>query len=211
MVGMVIRNVILILLAMAAFSAVHSLTAGFGVKRRLKGVFDERLVEGWYRLAYNVFSVASIVPVLLLMAALPDRVLYVVGPPCLFLLLGIQAVGVLGFLWGAFSVDLWRFLGVRQVLAYFSGEALPLPDETLQEGGIYKIVRHPLYLFSLLVIWPIPMMTLNLLVFNAGATVYLVVGSLIEERRLLDAYGETYRRYRRRVPWLIPRPFLKHR
>jgi protein-S-isoprenylcysteine O-methyltransferase Ste14 len=211
MAYMVVRNVILILLAMAGFAAVHSLTAGAAVKYRLQRVFDGRLVEGWYRLAYNLFSGVSIAPVLLLSIALPDQVLYVVALPYLLLLLCIQAIGVLGLLWGVFSFDLWRFVGIRQVLAYTAGEPLPLPEETLQQGGIYGIVRHPLYLFVLLMLWPIPVMTLNILVFNVGATLYLVIGSLIEERRLLDAYGETYRSYRQRVPWLIPWPFLKRR
>lgn len=208
---MAVRNVTLILLAMAGFAVIHSLTAGIGVKHRLKRVFDERLVEGWYRLVYNVFSVISIAPVLWLMATLPDRVLYVVRLPYLFLLLCIQALGVLGFLLGAFSVDLWRFIGIRQVLAFFSGDRLPLQEEALQEKGIYGISRHPLYFFSLLLIWPIPVMTLNLLAFNIGATLYLIIGSLFEEHRLLDAHGETYRCYCRKVPWLIPWPFLKHR
>jgi protein-S-isoprenylcysteine O-methyltransferase Ste14 len=146
-----------------------------------------------------------------LVVALPDRVLYSVAPPYLFVLLCIQALGALGFLWGMFSVDLWRFVGIRQVFAYFSREPLPLPEEPLQEGGIYGIVRHPLYLFGLLILWAIPVMTLNVLLLNAGATLYLVVGSLIEERRLLDGYGEVYRRYRQRVPWLLPWPFLKRR
>lgn len=211
MAGLAARNGLVILLAVAGFAAVHSLTAGSGTKRRLQRVLGERLVEGWYRLAYNLFSVLSLAPVLVLTAALPDRVLYAVTPPYLFLLLCIQAIGALGFLWGLLSVDLWRFIGVRQVLAYAAGAPLPLPEEPLQQQGVYGIVRHPLYLFALLMLWPVPVMTLNLLMFNVGATLYLAVGSLVEERRLLDAYGETYHRYRQRVPWLIPFPFLRHR
>jgi protein-S-isoprenylcysteine O-methyltransferase Ste14 len=208
---MIARNVILILLAMTGFAVVHSLTAGSGVKRYLLKTFDARLVEGWYRLAYNVFSVVSFAPVLLLAFILADRAIYTMAPPCLYLLLCIQVFGVLGFLWGVFSIDVWRFIGTRQVVAYLAGEPLPLPEEPLQEGGIYGLVRHPLYLFALLIVWPIPLMTVNTLLLNAGVTLYLLVGSLIEERRLLNAYGETYHRYRQRVPWLIPWPFHRYR
>jgi protein-S-isoprenylcysteine O-methyltransferase Ste14 len=65
-------------------------------------------------------------------------------------------------------------------------------------------VRHPLYLFSLLAIWPSPIMTESLLAFNAAATLYFVVGSRLEEKRLIAAFGQTYLDYQRRVPWLIP-------
>ena len=208
---MVVGNALLILLAGVGFSALHSLTAGSALKQRLQKVLDARLVEGWYRLAYNLVSVVSIAPLLLLVAVLPDRNLYVVPPPYSFVLLCIQLVGAIGFLWGAFSVDLWRFIGARQVVAYLGGEPLPLPDEPLQQEGIYRLVRHPLYLFGLLMLWPIPVMTLNLLVASLGATLYVIIGSLIEERRLLNAYGEKYRQYRQRVPWLIPFPSEKHR
>ncbi len=50
-------------------------------------------------------------------------------------------------------------------------------------------------------------MTVRLLAFNAVATLYLVVGSIHEERRLLAAYGPAYAAYRRSgVPFYLPRP-----
>ncbi|MBN1430635.1 MAG: isoprenylcysteine carboxylmethyltransferase family protein [Anaerolineae bacterium] len=208
---MIMYNAGLMLLAMAGFAVVHSLTAGSGMKQILRMTFSERFVEGWYRVVYNLFAVISFAPVLLLMVVLPDQILYLVPPPYLFLLLGIQGIGGIGFLWGASSVDLCRFAGVRQVYAFFSGGSLPLPEEALQARGVYKFSRHPLYFFSLVILWLIPIMSLNLLVFNVGVTLYLVIGSLFEERRLLRAYGKAYRRYQQEVPWLIPWPFPARR
>jgi len=194
---------------MVGFAVAHSLTAGSGTKRLLRAVASERFAEGWYRAAYNLVSVVTFAPVLVLMVVLPDQILCVIPPPYLLLTLFIQGIGVVGFLWGAFSVDLWRFAGIRQVYAFLHGEALPLPKEALQERGIYGLVRHPLYFFSLLILWPLPIMSLNSLVFNAGVTLYFVVGSLFEERRMLRVYGEEYHRYQERVPWLIPFVFLR--
>jgi protein-S-isoprenylcysteine O-methyltransferase Ste14 len=37
-----------------------------------------------------------------------------------------------------------------------------------------------------------------------GATLYFTLGSLLEERRLEVTFGQAYRDYRQRVPWLIP-------
>jgi protein-S-isoprenylcysteine O-methyltransferase Ste14 len=211
MANSMVYNGSLILLAVVSFAALHSLTAGSRVKRYLQKVLGDRIVEGWYRLAYNLFSVVTIIPSLVLVALLPDRVLYVIPAPYALLMLCIQAIGMVGFLGGLFSIDLSRFLGTRQVAAYLAGDTLPLPEEPLQEGGVYAIVRHPLYLFALVMLWPLPIMTFNVLVFNVGATLYLGIGSLIEERRLLSAYGKAYHDYCQRVPWLIPWPFLRNR
>jgi protein-S-isoprenylcysteine O-methyltransferase Ste14 len=51
-------------------------------------------------------------------------------------------------------------------------------------------------------------MTLNVLTFNIGATLYFAIGSWIEERRLARLYGQVYRDYCRRVPWPLPCPRL---
>lgn len=203
---MFVHNVLLMSFAFGGFALFHSLMAGAQLKTRLKRVLDARIVEGWYRLVYNLLAIVSIVPVLALLATLPDLVLYSIPFPYAIGPVGVQGVGLLGLLWSLFSFDLWRFVGISQALAYLSGEALPLADEPLQEKGAFSLVRHPVYFFSLLLIWATSIMTLNLLLFNMWATIYVVIGSLIEEHRLEGLYGDTYRSYRRRVSWLIPCP-----
>jgi protein-S-isoprenylcysteine O-methyltransferase Ste14 len=119
-------------------------------------------------------------------------------------LLAMQAAGLIGFALALLQIDLMRFAGLKQAVAFARGDPLPLPDEALQTRGVYRLVRHPLYLFSLLLLWPVTTMTWAYLGFCVGATLYLGIGSLLEERRMLEAYGEVYEAYRRRVPWLIP-------
>ncbi len=93
---------------------------------------------------------------------------------------------------------------MRQAARYFSGEAeINLPPK-LVTGGMYALVRHPLYFFSLLVIWFTPLMTLQTLIFNCFVTLYLWAGSRVEERRLADFFGPEYEAYRRRTPGLVP-------
>jgi protein-S-isoprenylcysteine O-methyltransferase Ste14 len=196
----------LIVIAFAAFAGLHSLIAGLAPRERLKQVIDPRLVEGWYRLAYNLVAAVMLIPTLVLIALLPDRTLWVVPMPWAAPLLALQGIGLLGLVGALFATDVWRFAGLRQVRAYLSGDPLPLPAPVLQESGMYRYVRHPLYFFSLLVIWPSPIMTGNVLVFNVVATLYFIVGSRIEERRLLRVHGDAYRAYRRRVSWLVPLP-----
>jgi protein-S-isoprenylcysteine O-methyltransferase Ste14 len=206
LVNMMLRNMMTIWLALLGFALVHSLMAGAGLKSRLQKVVGMRLVEGWYRLIYNILAVITLLPALALMVMLPDQVVYSVSMPWALLMLGAQFLGAGGLLAALLVTDLPRFVGLSQVMAFLSGQPLPLPEQPLQQRGMYALVRHPLYLFSLLVIWLTPVMTANILAFNIGATLYVLFGSLIEERRLEHAYGETYRLYRQRVPWLIPLP-----
>jgi protein-S-isoprenylcysteine O-methyltransferase Ste14 len=70
-------------------------------------------------------------------------------------------------------------------------------------------VRHPLYTAGLIFIWLIPIMSSNLLALNVGITLYLYIGSIFEERKLLAEWGDEYRTYQRKVPRLIPLPW-KH-
>jgi protein-S-isoprenylcysteine O-methyltransferase Ste14 len=203
---MMITNVALIMGLFLLFGVIHSLTAGFAPKERLSAVLPARLVEGWYRLLYNVFSAITFTPVLVAVALLPDRVIYAVPMPWSLLFRLAELAGLAGLVGALFVTDVFRFAGISQAVAYLSGEPLPLETGPLQIKGMYAVVRHPLYLFSLLAIWPTPTLTLNVLLFNIGATIYFVVGSRIEERRLEKAFGDVYRDYQRQVPWLIPLP-----
>jgi protein-S-isoprenylcysteine O-methyltransferase Ste14 len=71
-------------------------------------------------------------------------------------------------------------------------------------NGLYGVVRHPLYFFSMLVLWFMPVMSAAWLGFCIGSSVYFVLGSLLEERKLRRAFGQDYRNYQRQVAWMIP-------
>lgn len=198
-----------VILATAAFAISHSLLAALRVKGRLRQRFGDRAVEGLYRLLYNLISVVTLAPILLLVMSAPGVVVWDVQGPARWLLMSVQAVGVLGLLVSLLQIDSLRFAGISQAAAYFNGAPLPLPDETLQTGGIYRISRHPLYLFSLLALWPLPTMTESMLAFVMASTLYFVVGSILEEQKLEHLYGDIYRQYRAQVPWLLPIPIRR--
>lgn len=193
-----------ILLTMLVFAVLHSLLAGKNIKQAFRQRFGERAYYGLYRLLYNVLATLSLIPVGLALVLQPGTILWRVEGVGALVLLGIQAVGVIALFISLMQIDFGQFTGLSQLGAYLSGAPLPLPAEPLQTRGLYGLVRHPLYLFSLLVIWPSPIMTESLLAFNIATTLYFVVGSRLEEKRLVAIFGDTYLEYRRRVPWLIP-------
>ncbi len=50
--------------------------------------------------------------------------------------------------------------------------------------GFYGLIRNPLFLFAILILWLTPIMTQGLLAFNILATIYFYVGARHEERSL---------------------------
>ena len=79
-----------------------------------------------------------------------------------------------------------------------------LPDPSFVTPLLYKVVRHPLYLGVLIACWVTPTMTVGHLLFAGLVTAYVLVGIKLEERDLVAVFGDQYRRYRARVPMLIP-------
>jgi methanethiol S-methyltransferase len=198
-------KVIPILVTLFVFAALHTFSAG-RFKPVFRRYFGERVYEGLYRVVYNIFALISFLPVLVFMMSSPSQIIWTIPSVLIPLFLVIQFTGLIGLLVSLAQIDFWRFAGLRQLWTYINHQPLPLPDEPLQTNGVFRLVRHPLYLFSMITIWAVTTMTDTYLAFCIGVTLYFIIGSVLEERRLEAAFGETYREYRRRVPWLLPFP-----
>lgn len=183
--------------AMAVYGGLHSFLASRHVKEWSRQAFGAA-ADRWYRLIFNLLGGLTFLPVLAVPVLLPGRLLYSVGPPWLWLLVGLQLAAIL-LLWiGIRQTGALEFLGLSQLLD------LEQQPRGFVASGLYKWMRHPLYSAGLLFIWALPRMTTSLLALNLSITAYLYLGSLHEERRLLAEFGERYARYQRRVPRLIP-------
>lgn len=195
-----------VFLGMLLYGLVHSLLAGQQMKVAVRKRIGERAYQGLYRITYNLFAVLSILPILILIAKRPGENVWSFHERWEAPLLIIRVIALIGFLVSSLHIDILRFLGIRQLFAHVNGDPLPLPEEKLNTSGVYRLVRHPLYLFSLMLIWPVMTMSEGYFGFCIGATIYLAVGSLYEERRMVGYFGEEYIQYRSRVPWMLPFP-----
>lgn len=191
-------------IALFVFALVHTYLAG-RFKPVFRQRFGERAYEGLYRVLYNIFALISLLPALALVAQQPAQIVWQIEDWFTWVLAAIQVIGVIGLMLSLLQIDFLRFAGLRQLWTYLNDQPLPLPDEKLQTKGVFRLVRHPLYLFSMLATWPVATMTDVYLAFCIGVTAYFMIGSVLEERRLEAAYGDVYREYRQRVSWLFPR------
>ncbi len=82
----------------------------------------------------------------------------------------------------------------------------PLVRRWERPGGPYRYFRHPIYLSFLGLVWFTPTMTLDRAMLTAVWTVYIFVGSVLKDRRLVHYVGDSYRAYQARVPGY---PFLR--
>jgi len=184
------------------FGVIHSTLASSRVKSFAARVFGQK-ASRHYRLFYVIAAAATSMAYFAPVMLLGDAPLYEIPAPWHYLTLVIQLGAGILFIVTLFQTSLLHFTG----LASLFGEKQPA--DRLITNGFYRYTRHPLYLFALVMLWLLPVMTWNRLALAIGVTVYTLIGSTLEERRLAAQFGQEYLEYKRRTPWLIPNTF-KH-
>lgn len=195
-------NIVYLIAGVCAFSVLHTFTASVRMKERMKNAVGPRIFDGWYRAFYNALSSVTLLP-LLIVALHPSTTLWNVGKGLAFGFRVIEFAGIIGIVASLMLIDWKSFIGIRQVVQYFQPKEIVATD-TLITSGLYRFVRHPLYFFSLLVIWFVPVMTINWMIFSLLISLYFYIGSFYEEKKMVAQFGDSYRSYQRRVPRLFP-------
>jgi protein-S-isoprenylcysteine O-methyltransferase Ste14 len=113
---------------------------------------------------------------------------------------GLQVAGIALAIRSSARLDVLDLAGIREVQASPRHPRQPMP---LQLSGPYALVRHPIYLGWIAMVFAAPDMTYNRLAFASISTLYLVVATPLEERSLEQAFGDSYREYQRKVRWRI--------
>ncbi len=191
---------ILLSITWLIYYATHSWLASHHFKRgfanRFPGTFPH------YRFLYNVVSVLLLIAPLSLLVFQPWTELWHWQGVMSFLMNTISLVAMVGFILSLRYYDGAAFIGLRPNTDGHIGSV----DEPLILSPLHRFVRHPWYFLGLLFIWSRDMNT-GWLMTCIWATLYMIAGSKLEERKLMTEYGEAYTRYCNKVPGLIPRPW----
>jgi protein-S-isoprenylcysteine O-methyltransferase Ste14 len=185
-------------LLLGVFAVQHSVMARPAFKRAWTRVVPEPAERSTYVL------LSSLALILLFWQWRPMGVVvwHVEGDVARLVLHAVCVAGWLTVLVSTFLINHFDLFGLRQVWLHLVGR--PYTHLVFRTPGPYRVVRHPLYVGWLLAFWATPTMTIAHLVFALLTTGYILTAIQLEERDLIDAHGETYRRYRDRVPMLIP-------
>ena len=185
----------------AIHSGMISVTVAEYLERRFGSHFR------FYRLIYNLVAIGTLIPVILYGQSIRGRLVFrwdgfMIGFQALLL-----TIGVLLFYAGARHYDILQFLGLRQIRTGSSHSSLTETGK-LDTTGVLGVTRHPWYLATIMLIRTRGL-DVSVLITNIILTIYLIVGTVLEERKLLIEYGDEYRRYQKKVSMLIPFKYLK--
>jgi protein-S-isoprenylcysteine O-methyltransferase Ste14 len=173
------------------FALHHSIFARTGLRNWVQA----RVSPRYERSIYVWISSLLFIAVYVWWQPVPGVIWAATGPAAVALT-AIQVVGILLSVGSARRLDVLDLAGVNQ------GFDRPTSRPAgLVSNGVYGLVRHPIYLGWLLLVWPAPVMTGTRLVFAAVSTAYLVAAVPLEERALRRLFGSQYDAYARRVRW----------
>jgi protein-S-isoprenylcysteine O-methyltransferase Ste14 len=80
------------------------------------------------------------------------------------------------------------------------------PPGELKRDGLLGVVRHPMYFALIVYLW-CQVFTMADIIVNIVLTIYVIMGTILEEKKLILEFGDAYIKYQQEVPMLIP--FIK--
>ena len=184
------------LLLFSAFALHHSVFARSGVKDALTRLVPPSLERTTYVWIASLLFIA----ICAVWQPVPGVAWHIEGAGAVVLRL-VQLGGVIFTLVAARRLDVLDLAGVRAAMQLPSDRPMKLDDH-----GPYGLVRHPIYLGWILMVWPAPLMNGTRLTFAAISTIYLVIAIQFEERDLRKVFGDAYGQYAQRVRHkIVPR------
>jgi methanethiol S-methyltransferase len=198
-------NYALLALVWLAWCFCHSALISMSVTGYLKEHLGDRF--RYYRIAYNGFSLVTLIPVVLYAHGMRSEPLFFWEGYWRIVQILLLASSLFLFLAGGRHYDGLSFLGLRQLRSRSSCVGL---TETcgLNTRGILGVIRHPWYAGGMMIIWAGDL-DLSAIVTNVILTGYFIVGTILEERKLSAQFPGTYKEYQQKVSMFFPWLWLK--
>jgi methanethiol S-methyltransferase len=190
----------------AAYCAVHSSL----ISIRATSFFRRALGTGYsfYRLFFNIFSLSTLIPLILYSNSprFQGSILFAWSGNWLIVRCSLVLLAVVLISSGVRHYSMSQFIGLEQIRSNRIPGALTKSGD-LDITGVLRIVRHPWYAAVFLLIWAGDL-NVGTIIVNIVLSAYLVIGTLLEERKLVLEFGDKYRKYQEKVSMFIPLKWL---
>jgi protein-S-isoprenylcysteine O-methyltransferase Ste14 len=198
-------NYLILSISLILWCVIHSTLISNQFISYINNKFGSR--TRYYRLFFNLFSLLTFVPIILFSLSIKGEAFF----SWTGYLQLLRAIAIFTSLYlfyaGARHYDALQFLGIRQIRS--SSNHRTLTDSGhLDISGILGVIRHPWYSASIIIIWA-RNIEMSVFIVNIILTSYLIIGTYLEEKKLVLEFGEEYRSYQRSVSMLFPYKWLK--
>ena len=185
----------------AAYCALHSYLISIQFTNLMTRLLKHHYA--FYRLAYVLLSIVLMVPLIRLGDRLNDPVLVTSAYPVSIIRTALVSGSLCMFFWAFFfDYDFLSFFGIRQILN-FKRTCDPKRRVTLKKSGLLRITRHPMYFALIVYLWCQTFRGVDIVV-NTILTIYIIIGTRLEERKLVMEFGDSYAEYQQEVAMLVP-------
>ena len=196
-----VQNIVLLSLTWLLYFTVHSGMASLSAKRFVAAGWPDFMP--YYRLVFNAVSLLLLIPPLWFSHSLDGPLLWRWDGALFFVANGLAVLAAVGFYWSLNYYDSSEFTGLRQLR---EGTKVVEEQEHFVISPLHRFVRHPWYFLGMVIIWTRDM-NLAFLVTAVAVSIYFIIGSKLEERKLIVYYGDAYKLYIKRVSGLFPLPW----
>ncbi len=200
-------DLFILALLVVAWCVLHSAMISISVtdylQKRLGSTFR------YYRLFFNLTAFLTLVPVAIFASSVRTQVIFAWTGYARILQLTLLGIAFLLLFLGGRHYDARQLIGIKQIRDGNSSKLISDKNE-FDTSGILGITRHPWYLAVVPLIWARPL-DISVIIVNIILTFYLVVGTYLEEKKLILEFGDKYRTYQQQVSMLIPLKWLKSR
>jgi protein-S-isoprenylcysteine O-methyltransferase Ste14 len=175
----------------------------------LTETMKKKLGDGFrfYRLFYNAVSLVTLIPLVSFSMSIRETPFFRWEGYLVIVRYLLVVTSLSLFVAGARHYNLSQLFGIRQIKTGRASQAVS-EDDTLDTSGILGMIRHPWYIAGILLVWAGDL-SLSTLLINIVIMAYFVIGTFLEERKLLLEFGDRYREYQKNVSMFLPYKWVK--
>ena len=193
--------IMLIALIWAGYCSLHSFLISIKFTNLMTRLL--KYYYTFYRIFFVSISLILLIPLINYTGQLDNNVIITYDLPLNIVRYVLISGSLLMFFWAFFiNYDSLSFFGIRQILN-FGKEKKSNPSEDVKKDGLLGIIRHPMYLALIIYLW-CQIFTMADLIVTIVLTIYIIIATRLEEKKLVLEFGDTYVKYQQEVPMLNP-------